>query len=141
MMMLSRRTIFAGVLALCATPVFATEVSLVTPANAHAKQQAGEAILVDVREPHEWAEDGVAEGAELIAMRDPQLGAKLQALTGGDKDAPIALICRSGVRSNIVAAAMLRAGYTNVYSVQGGMSGSSSAPGWRRSGLPLAPAK
>ena len=70
-------------------------------------------------------------------MRDPELAAKFEALTGGDKNAPVALICRTGIRSGIVAKALARAGYTNVYSVNGGMIGSSKGPGWKRFGLPV----
>lgn len=93
--------------------------------------------LVDVRTPGEWAEGGVAEGAELIAMQDPEIGAKLYALTGGDPNAPIALICRTGARSGHVAKLMAQAGYTNVYSVDGGMVGSPTGKGWTRIGLPV----
>lgn len=136
--MLSRRTVLAGVIASTAAPAFAqSQVQLISPQDAHAKRQAGEIALVDVRTPQEWLEGGVADGAELIAMQDPQIGAKLDVLTGGDRSAPIALICRTGARSGAVAAAMARAGYTNVYSVNGGMIGSGTDPGWRRRGLPV----
>ena len=138
--MIDRRFFVAGSVALAALPTlpaFAEEVRLISPADAHAKRQSGAAKLVDVREPFEWADGGVAEGADLIAMRDPQIAAKFDALMGGDKNAPIALICRTGVRSGIVAKALARAGYTNVYSVNGGMIGSSTGPGWKRTGLPV----
>lgn len=139
--MLTRRIILAGLAAIMATPVVAQQVQLISPQDAHEKQQAGEIALVDVRTPAEWADGGVAEGAELIAMQDPALGTKLDALTGGDRTAPIALICRTGARSGAVAAAMAKAGYTNVYSVSGGMLGSSIGSGWQRSGLPVTTAK
>ena len=135
--MIGRRLFLAGAVALSASPAFAEDVQLISPNDAHAKRQAGEVKLVDVREPAEWADGGVAEGADLIAMRDPAIRAKLDALTGGDKNAPIALICRTGIRSGIVAEALAKAGYTNVYSVNGGMIGSSTGPGWRRIGLPV----
>jgi len=73
----------------------------------------------------------------MIAMRDPHIDAKFQALSGGDKTAPIALVCRTGIRSAAVAEYLTRKGYTNVYSVDGGMFGSSTNPGWQRNGLPL----
>jgi len=97
--MIYRRGFLAGVMALSALPAFAEEVQLISPADAHAKRQSGEVKLVDVRERFEWEESGVAEGADLIAMRDPELIAKFEALTGGDKNAPVALICRTGIRS------------------------------------------
>ena len=135
--MMNRRLFTAGLVALCAQPVLAQDVNLISPDDAHAKRQSGEVKLVDVREPAEWAEGGVAQGADLIAMRDPQIAAKFEALTGGDRNAPIALICRTGIRSGVVAKALAQAGYTNVYSVNGGMIGSASGPGWKRIGLPV----
>lgn len=135
--MIARRVFLAGTMALSALPAFADDVRLISPTEAHAKRQSGEAKLVDVRERFEWEEGGVAEGADLIAMRDPELIAKFEALTGGDKNAPLALICRTGIRSGRVAEELARAGYTNVYSVNGGMIGSSKGPGWKRIGLPV----
>ena len=135
--MIARRLFIAGLATLGALPAFAEDVRLISPTEAHAKRQSSEVKLVDVRERFEWEEGGVAEGADLIAMRDPELAAKFEALTGGDKNAPVALICRTGIRSGIVAKALARAGYTNVYSVNGGMIGSSKGPGWKRIGLPV----
>ena len=135
--MISRRLALAGMAAFAATPAFATEVRLMSPADAHEQRQAGSVALVDVREPVEWADGGVAEGANLIAMRDPDILAKFELLTGGDKTAPLALICRTGARSGYIAAELAKRGYTNVYSVNGGMLGSASGTGWRRAGLPV----
>jgi len=135
--MIGRRIFLGGMIALSARPVFAEGIRLISPADAHSKRQGGAVKLVDVREPEEWADGGVAEGADLIAMRDPTISAKFDALTGGDKNAPIALICRTGIRSGIVAKALAKAGYTNVYSVNGGMIGSKTGPGWKRTGLPV----
>ncbi len=136
-MRINRRLMILAPTAFAAFPTLAAEVRLLTATEAHEKAQAGKVILIDVREPDEWAESGVAVGAELIAMRDPQLGAKLDAALGGDRDAPVALICRTGVRSQAVADAMARAGFTNIYSVGDGMFGSTHGPGWLRAGLPV----
>ncbi len=135
--MIDRRIFLAGLVALGTGPALAEDVRLISPTEAHAKRQSGQVKLVDVRERFEWEEGGVAEGADLIAMRDPELAAKFEALTGGDKNAPVALICRTGIRSGLVAKALARAGYTNVYSVNGGMIGSEKGPGWKRVGLPV----
>ena len=136
-LMFTRRFFLAAPTAFAAFPVFAGDVRLLTAVEAHEKAQAGEITLIDVREPDEWAESGVAQGAQRINMRNPQLGAKLDAALGGDRDAPVALICRTGARSQAVADAMARAGFTNVYSVGDGMFGSPRGPGWLRSGLPV----
>lgn len=140
--MLDRRTFLALTLAAMATPAMARQaIQQITPAEAHAQVGAGTLTLIDVRTPGEWAEGGVAEGALTIAMQDPALGARLAEATGGDKSAPVALICRTGARSSAVAEAMQTHGYTNVYSVTGGMTGSTDGPGWRRSGLPVEAAR
>lgn len=116
---------------------WANEVRLLSAQEAHDKAQRGEVILIDVREPDEWAETGVAKGAKTIAMRDPALGAKLSAALQGNTSTPVALICRTGIRSQAVADAMAKYGFTNVYSVGDGMFGSSHGPGWVKSGLPV----
>ncbi len=136
-MLLNRRFMIAAPTAFAAFPVFAEEVRLLTAIEAHEKASAGEIVLIDVREPDEWAESGVAEGAERINMRNPRLGAMLDAALGGNRDAAVALICRTGARSQAIADAMARSGFTNVFSVGDGMFGSSRGPGWLRSGLPL----
>ena len=60
--------------------------------------------------------------------------AAAQALTGGDTAKPIALICRSGVRSGHAQAALWGAGYTDVVNVVGGFD--AGPENWRANGLP-----
>ena len=134
---LSRRAVLAVPLAFAAFPTFAAEIKLLSVTEAHEKAKAGEIVLVDVRQPEEWAATGIPAGAIPIAMRDPALGAKLDEALGGDRSAPIALICHRGIRSRAVAAAMRDAGFTNIYDVREGMAGSESGPGWLSSGLPV----
>lgn len=139
--MLTRRTVLAG-LALAVTPLTASAQQSELIAADYAQQRAagGDLLIVDVRTPGEWSKTGIPEGAHAIAMQDPALAEKLDALTGGNRDRPVALICATGVRSGRVASAMARAGYTNVYSIGEGMHGSASGPGWLRRGLPVAKA-
>ena len=138
----TRRGVLIG-LACAAMPlrVSAQRGDLIDADEARRLSQAGELIIVDVRTPTEWAQTGIAQGATPIAMQDPQIGAKLDAATGGDRSAPIALICATGARSGHVAEAMAQSGYTNVYSIGEGMHGSAAGPGWLRRGLPVEQAK
>jgi rhodanese-related sulfurtransferase len=55
----------------------------------------------------------------------------------GDKNAPIALICRTGNRTTQVQRYLQSQGFTNVYNVKEGMAGSGAGPGWLKRGLPV----
>jgi rhodanese-related sulfurtransferase len=55
----------------------------------------------------------------------------------GDKDAPIAIICRTGNRTAYTQKALQDLGFTQVYNVKEGMAGSAAGPGWVRRGLPV----
>lgn len=86
---------------------------------------AAGAVLVDVREPHEWRA-GRARGARHVPLG--QLPDELDRLP---RTAPIYLICRSGNRSHTAAAYLKRAGFERPINVRGGMLA------WERAGLPV----
>lgn len=112
----------------------------IAPEAALARVQDKSLILVDIRRPEEWALTGVAVGAVALDMRDDGFLAALDHLAGGDRTAPIALICARGVRSRKLAARLTEAGFTAVLDVSEGMLGSDAGPGWIARGLPVAPA-
>ena len=129
-------------LALCAVPVAAQQsLSSLTAEDARALQAAGEIVLIDIRQPEEWREIGVAEGAVRISMAHPEGGPgflrDLLAAVGDDTDAAVVLICRTGNRTSQVVPALQRWGFTRVYHIPEGMLGSSFGPGWIRAGLPV----
>jgi len=93
------------------------------PADAHARQQRG-ALLVDVREPREWAQ-GHAPAARHIPLGS--LAGQLGGLPGVQE---ILFICHSGARSDL-ATDMARARGLDAKNVAGGMSA------WARAGLPV----
>ncbi len=82
-------------------------------------------VLVDVRQPEEYANDGHVAGARLLPL--PMLATRLDEL---DKDAAICVICRSGSRSQVACELLQRQGYSNVTNVSGGMGA------WQQAGLP-----
>ncbi|MCC4115480.1 rhodanese-like domain-containing protein [Aromatoleum toluclasticum] len=139
-----RRTLLAAAAAILLPlgPVFAQQaVPEITPAEAQAQAKAGKITLIDVRTPDEWRETGVAAGATPINLYHPG-GAEgfvkeVVAKVGGKRDTPIAFICRSGNRSGQAQRLLAAQGFTNVFSVREGMSGSAAGPGWIRSGLPV----
>ena len=88
-----------------------------------ARERAADgALLVDVREPHEWA-DGHAEGALHLPLGDLD---PAQVPT----DRQLVMVCRSGNRSGKATQALLAAGRTDVVNMAGGMLA------WQRAGLP-----
>ncbi|KAA6186258.1 rhodanese-like domain-containing protein [Thiohalocapsa marina] len=105
--------------------------------EAFEKAKAGEVLLVDIRTPREWRQTGVATGARTIDMTSATFGQDLLAAMDGNKDAPIALICRTGNRTTHTQRALEKLGFTQVYNVKEGMAGSRAGPGWLRRGLPV----
>ncbi len=74
-------------------------------------------VLVDVREPHEWAICHL-EGAKLTPLGE--LG-RFVSLLPRDRD--IVLYCKGGVRSAKAAIKLQEAGFTRVLSLAGGING------------------
>lgn len=95
----------------------------------NAKLQSGENVLVvDVRNPDEF-KAGHIEGALNVPIRT--LAQNLNKLPA-DKAAPIAVVCKSGIRAAYGTMTLRLMGYTNVKDVVGGMLA------WEKDGLPVA---
>ena len=111
----------------------AAEVATITAPEAARLVADGKAILVDVREPAEWAETGVAAPAVLLPKSDFD-GAQKQwkgfLAKVGEKQ--IILYCRSGRRSGIVGQALAEQG--RAVANAGGLKD------WLAAGLPTRPA-
>jgi len=93
-----------------------------------AKVDRGERFhLIDVREDSEWAKDHVTGAIHLgkgVIERDAE-----QSLP--DTAAEIVLYCGGGYRSALAADNLQKMGYTNVYSMDGGIRV------WREKGFPI----
>lgn len=98
----------------------------ITPHEAHRQVREG-VVLIDVREEHERAL-GMAEGA--IGVARAQFEAQPQRWLP-ERSAPVLLICASGARSLSAGSALLRHGFTHVFSVAGGTQA------WQREQLPM----
>jgi rhodanese-related sulfurtransferase len=127
-------TLLAG---LAALPAAAQEMSAPQALEA---VLAGKATLIDIRTPPEWKQTGVAQGATLINMIHPR-GAQgfldeVLAKVGGDRTAPLVLICRTGNRTAQVQRFLQTQGFTQVHHVPEGMVGSRAGPGWLVRRLP-----
>jgi len=139
----SRRSALAwfAALTLTLTPAIAAPGAELSAPDALAQVKAGKLLLVDIRTPGEWKETGVAQGAVRIDMQHPKGGPgfmeELLKNTKGDKNAPVALICRTGNRTTQVQRYLEAHGFARVFNVREGMAGSAAGPGWLRRGLPL----
>lgn len=91
---------------------------------------AGDAVLIDVRESDEWAETGVAAPAELLALTD-LCGTREQwkPFLEQNRAKQFLLYCRSGGRSGRAAAILAAEGFS-VANV-GGFNA------WQAAGLPV----
>ena len=94
-------------------------------------------VMIDVRTEGEWARSGIASGAIPISMTDPMFLEKLAQVQRQNPDKAVAFICASGVRSTVVQKRLSELGYTNIFSVYGGTTGSRNSPGWIGAGLPV----
>jgi rhodanese-related sulfurtransferase len=144
---MSRRTTLIA--ALCAAVLlggtgllmaWAGETPALTADDAARRVAAHSLTLLDVRSSREWRQTGVPAGAKTVTIHDPAgLDGFVQAAkraVDGDLDAPVALICRTGVRSTRAANALLRAGFKTVYNVREGVAGNAvDGPGWIARGL------
>jgi rhodanese-related sulfurtransferase len=94
------------------------QVSEIAPRELLAELGNGAGIqLLDVREPVEFRQ-GHIEGARNVPIRD--LPRKLETL-GLDSSRPVVAICLSGHRSIPAYRLLKRSGYSQVYSLSGGM--------------------
>jgi rhodanese-related sulfurtransferase len=90
-----------------------------------AKMRDQGAFMLDVREPSEWAQFHIP-GANLIP-----LGSLPSRLSEVPKDRQVVVVCRTGVRSAQGRDILIKAGFTNVTSMTGGMNQ------WQAQGLPV----
>ena len=111
-----------------------TEMS---PEEVLAAVRAGEVRLIDIRRPDEWTRTGIPEGSLPLDMRRADFVSALLEITGGRTDAPVALICAAGVRSDRLSARLQEAGFSRIIDVTEGMLGSAAGPGWLARGLPV----
>ena len=84
------------------------------------------AVLIDVREPAEFA-SGHAAGARNVPLSALDNARGLPT----NKAVPLVVICASGARSSRAAAQLRKAGYNSVHNLAGGTAA------WREASLPI----
>ena len=100
-------------------------VEMVDPQTARRWIERGEAVLVDVREPHEFAMERI-HGATLVPLSafDPRSIPE-------SKGKRLLLMCASGIRCGMASELLARAGYAELYRLAGGIMG------WKAAGGPV----
>ncbi len=103
----------------------------ITPAEGAARVRAGTAVLIDVREPGEWAA-GVAQGAVLLPLTDlTGSRARWKTFLAADTRRELFLYCKSGGRSAIAARILAAEGFRT--------ANAGSLADWAAAGWPIIP--
>jgi len=106
----------------------------ISPADAHDRQQAGDAILVDIRDIRELQRDGRIEGAfhaprgmlEFWADPDSPYHKEIFATKS-----ELVLFCASSWRSALAAKTLQDMGFSNIRDMDGGFTA------WKTASLPI----
>jgi rhodanese-related sulfurtransferase len=100
-------------------------VNDITPEEVRERLASAERLqIVDVREPFEFAQERVAESILI------PLGELTRRVGELSREAPV-VMCRSGNRSKVGVSLLQRAGFKEVYNLEGGILR------WARAGLPV----
>jgi rhodanese-related sulfurtransferase len=102
-------------------------ITEISPQDAAAKLESGEATIVDVREKDEW-DEGHIPGAMHMSRGTIELDIEEKV---PDTNAMIICHCGGGGRSALAAESLLKMGYKNVRSMAGGFKA------WKATGLPV----
>jgi rhodanese-related sulfurtransferase len=106
-----------------ALPPTSVPVTL-APAEVQQRFEREDVILLDVREPDEWSDDGYINGAVNIPL--DQLPSRVDEL---DRDKTIIVMCRNGNRSTQGLSILEAAGFADLHELGGGINA------WKSAGL------
>ncbi len=90
-----------------------------------------DAVVVDVRQPHEWAKGHIVD-AKLIPLGE--LEKNLEGLKAWQSK-PVIVTCQSGTRSAAACKKLIGVGFTKVYMLKNGMTA------WEEANLPVVKSK
>ncbi len=112
-----------------AAPPQPANVHMVSAAQVHQWLEAGQAVLVDVREPNEVAAEAIPG-----SISRPLSSFDVAALPPVPEGKNLVLHCRSGQRCGMAAMRLVQAGYTGeINRLEGGIMG------WKMAGGPTRP--
>jgi rhodanese-related sulfurtransferase len=102
------------------------KITEISPTEAAAKFESGEALIVDVREKDEWDEEHIPNATHLSrGTIELDIEEKVP-----NPNAMIICHCGGGGRSALAAESLQKMGYKNVHSMGGGFKA------WKTAGLP-----
>lgn len=110
------------------------QTNSINPENAHDRQQAGDAILIDIRDIRELQRDGCIEGAfhaprgMLEFWADPDSPYHKEVFATKSE---LILFCASSWRSALAAKTLQDMGFTNIRDMEGGFTA------WKTASLPI----
>ncbi|MDT8407092.1 MAG: rhodanese-like domain-containing protein [Methylococcales bacterium] len=90
---------------------------VLSPLLTVAKMNQGDLVIIDVREPVEYAK-GFIDGARNIPVG--KLDLQVDSLAEF-KDKPLLLVCQTGTRSSTACKTLLKKGFADIYQLSGGM--------------------
>ena len=90
-------------------------VEQVTARNWQAWLEENDGIILDVREPMEWAQGILPDSTTISLSFLPGSLGKL------DKERPVLVVCRAGNRSQLAAQFLQRNGFRNAANLNGGL--------------------
>ena len=110
------------------------QTNSISPADAHDRQQAGDAVLIDIRDIRELHRDGRIDGAfhaprgmlEFWADPDSPYHKEIFATKG-----ELVLFCASSWRSALAAKTLQDMGFNNIRDMDGGFTA------WKTASLPI----
>ena len=104
----------------------ACNFAVLAPKEVKRRLDEGSAILVDVREPNEYAREHIL-GARLVPLAGVDVHDFDRERAGGKA---VVFHCQTGRRTAANAARLIATGFKEVYVLEGGLNG------WREAGLP-----
>ena len=110
------------------------QTNSISPADAHERQQAGDAILIDIRDIRELQRDGRIEGAfhaprgMLEFWADPNSPYHKEIFAA---EGELVLFCASSWRSALAAKTLQDMGFSNIRDMDGGFTA------WKTDSLPI----
>jgi rhodanese-related sulfurtransferase len=104
---------------------------VITPLEAVMLINQEDAVVVDVRQPHEWAKGHIVD-AKLIPLEE--LEKHLEALKVWQAK-PVIVTCQSGTHSAAACKKLISAGFAKVYLLKNGMTA------WEEANLPVVKSK